>query len=516
MNILYIRGYSDKNKKVKINNCKNCNFNVDIYQTVELNFSNNIKYNYNFNDLYNTMKETVNLNTYNIIIVSDLSLLILSYYLKEETREKLKNQIILNLNSFIPNNEKDLEKLIFNLLPEGGISKVNEKNIKKLKEAFRESYEDLNNNLKCMMNYKNNIHNFIDNKLLKELSKSVKNQLNNYGKNKKPKDLIPYLESLLSNNIKKEIKEIIGGHSQRKNKPVIMNQYFNTSNNPNISLEPETKYDDTNSAFSYQSNSKMWQPSNKKCSKFSLNEDDVCMVDMGRHVQHSFNCYSYFLNIIHNDLVDICIQQTDSKNLNESDRCRNLWPQPGDYANMELINDSQNYTCRNLVNRVLKDHPKIMYIPACKNHENYKPQYTDVSLDTDNDNNEPFCNGIIKDGKVISEDPNNKIVNVDNDFKCPRGYYKGALVSAPGRSYHFYRKDRESKDNPLKVWSHKDGSNKPKKYDASKVNDIIDPLTANRDYNNINYSDMCGYFCIPKNKESIPRPHGRYKKLNKK
>ncbi len=61
----------------------------------------------------------------------------------------------------------------------------------------------------------------------------------------------------------------------------------------------------------------------------------------------------------------------NSKNLNESDRCRNLWPQPGDYANMDLINNSQNYTCRNLVNRVLKDHPKIIYIPACKNHENY-------------------------------------------------------------------------------------------------------------------------------------------------
>jgi len=515
MNILYIRGYNNKNKKIKINNCNNCNLNVDIYQIVELNFSNNIKYDYTFKDLYDTMIETVNLSNYNIIIVSDVSLLMLSYYLKDELNNEFKNQIILNLNGFIPNSEKDLEKLIFNLLPKGTIAKSINENIKTLKNAFKESYEELNNNLKGMMNNKNNIHNFLDKKLFKDLSKSVKNQLKNYGKNKDPKDLLPYLENLLSNNIKKEIKELVGGHIKIKNKPVITNQHFNTSNYL-LPFDPETKNDDTNSAFAYQSNSKMWQPSNKKCSQFSFNEDDVCMVDVGRHIQHSFNCYSYFLNIIHNDLIDICIQQTNLKNLNKSDRCRNLWPQPGDYANMELINDSKNYTCRNLVNRVLKDHPKIMYIPACKNHQNYKPQYADVSLDTEQENKEPFCNGITKDGNIISEDPNNKIVNVDNDFKCPRGYYKGALVSAPGRSYHFYRKDRESKDNSKKVWSHKDGSNKPKKYDASKVNDITDPLTANRDYDNINYSDMCGYFCIPKNKETIPRPHGRYKKMKNK
>lgn len=507
MNILYIKGYSDKNKPIKINKCKDCKLNVDIYQIEEFNYSNNIKYNFTFKDLYNTLEETLNLNDYNIIIVSDVSLLVLSYYLNKPINNK---QQIYNLNGFIPNNEKDLEKLIFHLLPKEGISKINEKNIKLLKNAFKESFEELNNNLILMLE-NNNIHNFINKDLLKGLSKSVKNQLKKLGRIENSNKIISKLESLLSHNIKKEIKELVGG---KPIKQVKLNEFFNTSNNL-IDSNPETKYDDDNSFLPYESNSKMWKPAKNNCTKFSLNENDTCMVDVGRHVQHSFNCYSYFLNMIHNDLIDICIQQTTEKNLNNYDRCRNLWPQPGDYANMDLINDSQNYTCRNLVNRVLKDHPKIMYIPACKNHQKYKPQFSDVSLDTDKQNREPFCNGIIKDNKVVSEDPNNEIVNEDKDFKCPKGYYKGALVSAPGRSYHFYRKDRKSKDNSLKIWSHKDGSNKPKTYDASKVNDIIDPLTANREYDNINYSDMCGYFCIPKDKDSIPRPYGRYKKLNK-
>lgn len=79
--------------------------------------------------------------------------------------------------------------------------------------------------------------------------------------------------------------------------------------------------------------------------------------------------------------------------------------------------------------------------------------------------------------------------------KCPRGSSKIALVVHPGEDYHFYRQD------PDGWWSHKDGANPVKRYDA-EGKPIWDPQTAARDFRAkgsfLNYSDFCGYWCAPR------------------
>lgn len=79
--------------------------------------------------------------------------------------------------------------------------------------------------------------------------------------------------------------------------------------------------------------------------------------------------------------------------------------------------------------------------------------------------------------------------------RCPRGSSKIALVVHPGEDYHFYRQD------PDGWWSHKDGANPVKRFDA-EGKPIWNPRTAARDYRPkgsfLNYKDFCGYWCAPR------------------
>lgn len=79
--------------------------------------------------------------------------------------------------------------------------------------------------------------------------------------------------------------------------------------------------------------------------------------------------------------------------------------------------------------------------------------------------------------------------------RCHRGSSKIALVVHPGEDYHFYRQDADG------WWSHKDGANRVKRYDAEGL-PIWDPRTAARDYRPrgsfLNYRDFCGYYCAPR------------------
>jgi hypothetical protein len=79
--------------------------------------------------------------------------------------------------------------------------------------------------------------------------------------------------------------------------------------------------------------------------------------------------------------------------------------------------------------------------------------------------------------------------------RCPRGSSKIAMVVHPGEDYHFYRQDSDG------WWSHKDGANKVKRFDA-EGQPIWDPRTAARDYRPrgsfLNYRDFCGYYCAPR------------------
>ena len=69
------------------------------------------------------------------------------------------------------------------------------------------------------------------------------------------------------------------------------------------------------------------------------------------------------------------------------------------------------------------------------------------------------------------------------------------MVVAPNRDYHYYRYNDDN------TWSHKPGYKPSTIYDANNKK-IINPQDASRDYGGtLNYSDFCGYFCIPEDKE---------------
>ena len=81
--------------------------------------------------------------------------------------------------------------------------------------------------------------------------------------------------------------------------------------------------------------------------------------------------------------------------------------------------------------------------------------------------------------------------------RCPVGKSKIALVVDPGDDYHFYRQDSDG------WWSHKDGANKVKRFDA-EGKPIWNPQTAARDYrpngSTLNYKNLCGFYCVPRRK----------------
>jgi len=96
---------------------------------------------------------------------------------------------------------------------------------------------------------------------------------------------------------------------------------------------------------------------------------------------------------------------------------------------------------------------------------------------------------------------------VESNFykKCPEGFSKVALVVDKGTDYHWYRQ------NPDGTWSHKDGSNPVKNFDALKRK-IFNPKQASRNYgDDLNYDDFCGFFCVNRTKK-LPLKQGGKKK----
>ena len=92
--------------------------------------------------------------------------------------------------------------------------------------------------------------------------------------------------------------------------------------------------------------------------------------------------------------------------------------------------------------------------------------------------------------RTLSDNPN--IYKIGENQKCIPSHYKGALVVAPGRDYHYYR---QNDDN---TWTHKPGY-KPSTNLDSKNNFIFNPRKANRDYGGtLNYKNFCGYLCVPR------------------
>lgn len=174
-----------------------------------------------------------------------------------------------------------------------------------------------------------------------------------------------------------------------------------------------------------------------------------------KFVKGSHNCYAYFLDAPNRSLAvkckELCSNESDCPEHNNT--CRDLIPQPGD-ASLILNKGStsgktRNYTCPNMIKRIKSDNPKITQI-----------NFTD---------------------------------------KCPDNYYKGTMVVDNLNTFHFYRLNKDG------TWSHKPGITNVKTYDATNKL-IVVPHFADRNYkragsSNINYTDFCGYFCIPRETE---------------
>jgi len=92
---------------------------------------------------------------------------------------------------------------------------------------------------------------------------------------------------------------------------------------------------------------------------------------------------------------------------------------------------------------------------------------------------------------------NPEIYKVSKNTPCKKGYYKGYLAIDPERDYHFYRQDSNG------LFSHKPGKNPVTSLDASG-NLIPDPELSDRNFKSLgyNYSESCGFLCVPDNNTS--------------
>lgn len=161
-----------------------------------------------------------------------------------------------------------------------------------------------------------------------------------------------------------------------------------------------------------------------------------------KSVYGSHNCYSYSMNVLDKQLVKLC---------KKTGKCRQYFHQPGALRGDRFaLNSTERRACP-VVDRLMKAD-----VPEIENSTYYT--------------------------------------------QCPKGKSKIALVVDPGEDYHYYRQDSDG------WWSHKDGSNPVKRFDALK-RPIFNPEYAARDYrwqgSDLNYEDFCGYYCVPRSTKVV-------------
>ena len=103
------------------------------------------------------------------------------------------------------------------------------------------------------------------------------------------------------------------------------------------------------------------------------------------YLRESHNCYMYFLNKKNNEVIRMC-----QKDYHKHKLCRRA--QPGYVSGYPLLK-KKDYKCPNIMSRTLSDNPNI-----------YK---------------------------------------TGENEKCIPSHYKGALVVAPNRDYHYYRENEQ-------------------------------------------------------------------------
>lgn len=159
-------------------------------------------------------------------------------------------------------------------------------------------------------------------------------------------------------------------------------------------------------------------------------------------IQKYSNCYSYALNDINpGDLDDL--------------------HQPGYYAGQQK---RKPYMCWDLIQKVLKDNPGIIY-------------------------------------KSVHGKPFN--FNGNDSTEPPKFYYRVMLfisdsADSANSDYHFVRQDQNG------TWSHKPGNSKATNKDFSN-NLIINPLEADLG----EYKTLCGIFYVPQNNYMTTHSAGR-------
>jgi hypothetical protein len=179
-----------------------------------------------------------------------------------------------------------------------------------------------------------------------------------------------------------------------------------------------------------------------------------------KFIEGSHNCYSYFLDSRVQAVKEKCEHSCkDSNNKdcpNNNSECTDLKPQPGDYNLLKTTGSTYEenpiYRCPAMEKKILMD--------------------------------------------------NDVLIPVAFNKKCPKNYFKGAMVVDPDHTFHFYRQDKGG------MWSHKPGISPVSNIDASD-RPIYIPHLADRNYardksnnledDSINYTDFCGYYCIPEN-----------------
>jgi hypothetical protein len=156
-------------------------------------------------------------------------------------------------------------------------------------------------------------------------------------------------------------------------------------------------------------------------------------------IKDSHNCWSYSMNVIDPAQVMQCAKDTTGE-------CEPLYHQPGGTKNRSRILEREDArTCKTIEGLMRMDVPQMRRTTFKK--------------------------------------------------RCPVGTSKIAFAVHPGEDYHVYRHDSDG------WWSHKDGSNSVKRYDAERK-PIVNPETAARDYrpqgSDLNYKDFCGFYCVPR------------------
>jgi len=249
----------------------------------------------------------------------------------------------------------------------------------------------------------------------------------------------------------KKSKSIKSIKSIKKNKSTKKRQRQNNSrkvnsSNPNVKNIPKNK---TLKGGKDNPTAEDYKPiliSNPEGKNTALSSSNSSYND-NLFVRESHNCYTYFLNLKNKDAVELC-----KKDFNKNNYCRRA--QPG-YLSGHPNLTTDDYKCPTIMNRTLNDNPNI-----------YK-------------------------------------INSITD-KCHPEYYKGALVVAPGRDYHYYRYNDDNQ------WSHKPGYKPSTIYDSNN-NRILNPEIAAKDYGGtLNYKNFCGYMCIPRDSKKKNMAHRNY------